>query len=105
MGCAQHPKSFPARFVNQTKASSPMFHWSYILKGFTLGRYPLCHAPSAKKRVLFKRISQGSQYHPHWLGTIKEGKTKKAKNGAELGSQKVCKRKTRQKCTSKTDTI
>ena len=61
--------------------------------------------PEVQKRVLFKRISQSSQYHPHWLGTIKEGKTKKAKNGAELGSQKVCKRKTRQKCTSKTDTI
>ena len=104
MQCAQHLKTFPAKFLNQTKVSSPMFHWSYTLKGFTLEKYPLCHAPSAKKSFVQKNLSR-LQYHPHWLGTIKEGKTKKAKNGAELGSQKVCERKTRQKCTSKTDTI
>ena len=73
MGCAQHLKTFPARFVNQTKASSPMFHWSYTLKVSHWGDTP-CAMPQVQKRVLFKRISLGSQYHPHWLGTIKEGK-------------------------------
>ena len=98
MGCVQHSKTFPARFVNQTKALSPMLHWSYTLKGFTLGRYPLCHTPSAKKFCSKESLKAHNIIH------IGLELLKKAKNGAELGSQKVCKRKTRQECTSKTDT-
>ena len=92
MGCAQHSKTFPARFVNQTKASSPMFHWSYTLKGFTLGRYPLCHAPSAKKFCSKESLKAHNIIHIG-LELLKKAKQRRQKMEQNLAAKKFAKGK------------